>query len=243
MTDTIEVRTRADSGKGAAHKARKAGNVPAIVYGPGTEPRFLSLDPRKFNLQRQQFGLSHIFDVKLEGEAASFKALIREVQINPLTQETLHVDLYALDMAKPIRIDVHLELEGKPAGLLEGGILQQVMRRIEIECLPSAIPEKVTVDVSSLTIGQSVKAAEVKLPAGVKIIGRLDQAVATMMAPQEEEAAPTPAEAAAAAGTEGAAPAAGAAPAEGAAAGAAPAAGAAAKGGEKSEAKEGKGKK
>ncbi len=223
MTDTIEAKLRDGRGKGAAHKLRKSGQVPAIVYGPGAEPRFLSVDPKTFALQKAQFGISHIFDVTVDG--TKFKALIREVQVNPVTQEMLHVDLYALDMTKPLKIEVPLELEGKPAGLLDGGILSQIVRRILVECLPNAIPEKVTVDVSALTIGQSVKASDVKVPSGAKIVGRLDQAVATVVAPAEEEVAPVAAEAAAVEGAEGAPAAEGAAPAEGAAAGAPAAAG------------------
>lgn len=240
MTDTIQAKPREAHGKGAAHKLRKAGAIPAIVYGPGTESRFLALDPLEFGLQRQQFGLSHIFDVKVDGGGTgSFKALIREIQIDPVSQKMMHVDLYALDMAKPVRIEVLVELEGKPAGLLDGGILSQIMRRIEVECLPAAIPEKLTVDVSALGIGQSVKSSELRLPAGVKLVSRVDQAIAAVVAPQEEEAAPT----AAGAVAEGAEGAAAAAPAEGAAAaeGAPAAAGAdKAKGGGKAEGKEGK---
>ncbi len=216
MTDTIQAKPRVGHGKGAAHKLRKAGEVPAIVYGPGAEPRFLALNPKTFALQKQQFGTSHIFDLAVDGQKP-FKALIREVQINPVTQQLLHVDFYALDMSKSLKIEVPIELEGKPAGLLDGGILSQVLRKLLVECLPSAIPAKLTIDVSALTIGSSAKASEIKLPAGVKIVGRPDQAVAIVVAPQEEEVA-APTEAAAAEGAEGAAAAEGAPAAEGAAA-------------------------
>lgn len=231
MTDTIAAKPRETRGKGSSHKLRKAGEVPAIVYGPGSTPRFLTIDPKVFTLQKQQFGTSHIFDLQVDG-AKPFKALIREVQVNPLTQQTLHVDFYALDMTKPLKIEVPLEMVGKAAGIIDGGILSQIVRRIMVECLPNAIPEKVTVDVSPLTIGMSVKASDVKLPEGVKIATRLDQAVATMVAPAEEEVAPTAAaEGAAVEGAEGAAPA-----AEGAAAAGEGAAAAGEKGGEKAAA-------
>ncbi|MBN1962864.1 MAG: 50S ribosomal protein L25 [Deltaproteobacteria bacterium] len=192
MTDTIEAQPRLNCGKGATHKIRKAGQIPAIAYGPNLPTRLLALDPHIFGLQRQQYGSSHVYDVKVEGDSIPFKALIREIQIDPYTQNTLHVDLYALDMKKPIHVDVHVELIGKPAGLLAGGILQQIVRRLEVECLPTAIPENITVDVSALDIGNSIKASELTLPEGVKVHGRLDQTIATMVA-AEEESTPQPA--------------------------------------------------
>ncbi len=224
MTDTINAKPREGQGKGTAHKLRAAGHAPAIAYGPGTAPRHLAIEPKAFLLQRTQFGSSHIFDVAVEG-GKPFKALIREVQQNPLTDELLHVDFYALDMSKPIRVDVPLELEGKPVGIIEGGILQQIARRVTIECLPVAIPKKLTADVSSLNIGQSAHMSNIALPEGVKFIAKGDEAIAVVVKIEEEVvAAPVAAEGVP---VEGAAAA--AAPAEGAeGAAAAPAAGAAA---------------
>ncbi len=202
MTDTIEAKRRDARGKGAAHKLRKTAFIPAVVYGPGAEPSLLALDPYKFSLQRRQFGASHIYKVKVD-DGAPFAALVREMQIDPLSQDLLHVDLYALDMTKPLHVSVGVDLEGKPVGLLEGGVLQQVLRRIMVACLPNQIPEKLSLDVSGLAVGQSIKISDIKLPEGVKVVGRLDQAVATVSAPQEEAATPATPDAAAAAAPAG----------------------------------------
>ncbi len=210
MTDTIAAKPRQDSGKGAAHKMRKAGQVPAVAYGPGVAHSFLSIDPKAFALQRSQFGGSHIYQVAVDGQKP-FKALVRDVQIDPLSQGVIHVDFYALDMTKPIRIDVPIELEGKHAGAIDGGILQQVLRKVLIECLPAEIPQKLTADVTPLKIGESLHLSDIKLPQGLKLITHADEAICTVIVPAEEEVAAAPtaegaaAEGAAAAGAEGAA--------------------------------------
>ncbi len=206
VSDIIDVKSRSGTRKGNARKLRAAGSVPGVVYGASTEPRFVSIDPKTFGLQRAQYGSSHLYDVVVDG-GAPFKALVREVQQNPITSEFLHVDLYVIDMSKALRVDVLVELVGKPAGAVHGGILQQVAHRVEVECLPDKIPERISADVAHLEVGSSLHLSDIKLPEGVKFTAREDEAVATVVAPQEE-AAPAPAEAAAAATAAPAAPAA-----------------------------------
>lgn len=219
VSDTIKASNRQAGNKGVARRLRAQGQVPAVMYGPGSDSQFLALDPKEFNLQRQQFGGSHLFDVAVEG-GKSFKALIKSVDRDPVTSAYLHVDLYAVDMKKPIRVPVSIELVGKPKGLVDGGLLSQLLRTIQVQCLPGAIPEKLTLDVSDLGIGDVKHVSDIAMPEGVKSTAHHDEAVAALFAPEEAKEA-TPADAAAA----GAAPAAGAAAAP--AAGAkAPAAGA-----------------
>jgi large subunit ribosomal protein L25 len=200
MSDTIEASPRDQKGKGAAHKLRKAGKIPAVAYGPGVGHVFLSVDPRIFQMQRAQFGSTHIYEVKVEG-GKTFKALVREAQVDPLSQGVVHLDLYALDMNKPIRIEVLIELTGKPAGAIDGGILQQTLRKALVECLPAKIPQKLTADASPLKIGDSLHLSDVTLPPDIKLITSADEAIATVILPAEEEvAAPVAAEGAAAEG-------------------------------------------
>ncbi len=218
VDDTIRASKRDAGNKGVARRLRAAGKVPAVMYGPGTDSQFLALDPKEFGMQRQQFASSHLFQVQVEG-GKSYKALIKAVDRDPVSSAYLHVDLYAVDMKKPIRVDIFVELTGKPKGIIDGGLLTQLMRMVQVQCLPDAIPEKLTLDTSDMGIGDIKHVSDIKFPEGVKPTSTHDEAVAAVIAPEEiKEETPV-----AAAGAEGAAAAAGAAPAAGAAA---PAAGA-----------------
>lgn len=210
VNDTIVAEGRAPGGKGSARKLRRAGRTPAIAYGPQQEPRYLSLEPKAFVLQRFRFGRGHIFNLQAnDGQSPKqFKCLIKEIQVDPVSREVQHVDLYAVDMKRPIRVEVTIELSGKAAGIIEGGMLSQVLRSVEVLCLPDRVPTKLTADVTPLKLGESLHLSDIKLPEGVKFTAHSDEAVATIAEP---DSAPTaePAAGAPAAGT--AAPAAGAA--------------------------------
>jgi large subunit ribosomal protein L25 len=199
VSSTIQCKTRQTCGKEAAHKLRAAGLTPAVAYGPGREPILLSLDPKVFGLTRQSFGMSYIYDIDVE-DGTSFKALIKEVQMDPLSRHLLHVDFYAVDMSKPIRVEVPIELVGKPVGVVEGGLLSQVLRRVEVQCLPDNVPAKLAVDVSHLDIGHSVHTDAIDLPEGVAVVAKRPEAIAIIVEPETDE---TPAAEAAVEGVEG----------------------------------------
>jgi large subunit ribosomal protein L25 len=225
VNDTIQAKGRKTGGKAAAHKLRKEGLIPVVAYGPGREPLHLAVEPKQFTLQRQAFGTSHIYDVAID-DGTRFKALIKDLTRDVITREVLHVDLYAVDMTKPIRVAVPIELVGKAAGIVEGGILSQVMREVEVLCLPDRVPAKLSVDISHLKVNDSLHLSEVPLSEGVKLTTTRDETVAIVAAPEAEEA-PAPA------AVEGAVE--GEVPAEGAEAAAPP-------GGEKAEKTEGEDK-
>lgn len=197
VSDTIKASNRQAGNKSVARRLRMQGQVPAVMYGPGSkDSQFLALDPKEFNYQRQQYGSSHLFDVAVEGGKA-FKALIKSVDRDPVTSQYLHVDLYAVDMNKPIRVPVVIELVGKPKGLVDGGLLSQLLRTTTVQCLPSAIPSKLTVDVSDLGIGDSKHLSDIPMPEGVKVTAHHDEAIAALFAPEDAKEA-TPGDAAAA---------------------------------------------
>jgi large subunit ribosomal protein L25 len=167
VEDLFKCKPRIPSKKGAARRLRKAGWIPAVAYGSKTKVRHLSLDPKSFLLAREQYGLAHVFDVNVEGED-SFKALIKATSQNPVSRNLLHVDFYAVDMSKEVRVSVRIELEGKAKGVVMGGIVQQVLRRVEVDCLPGNTPEKLVVDVSELELNDSIHVKDLTLPEGVK---------------------------------------------------------------------------
>jgi large subunit ribosomal protein L25 len=209
---TVETRT---SGRAEARGLRVNKMVPGIIYG-AIENANISLhvnDILKYNSRAYENALLTIKsgDTKLNGKVA----LIKEVFVNPLTRRPEHVDLFALDLTKSVRVSVEIKIEGKAIGISEGGLLNIVTRQVEVECLPTAIPESITIDVTNLGVGDSIHASELTIPAGVKLISRPELTIAAVVE-IEEEAIATPASAATpAAGA--AAPAAGAAaPAAGA---------------------------
>lgn len=199
VDDVIIAEGRAPGGKGTARKLRRAGRTPAIAYGPKQGPRYLSLEPKNFVLQRRRFGRGHVYDVQANDglQPKSFKCLIKEIQVDPVSREVQHVDLYAIDMTRPIRVEVPIELTGKAAGIIEGGMLSQVLRSVEVMCLPDRVPTKFSADVTPLKLGESLHLSDLKLPEGVKYTAHGDEAVATIAepdsAPATEPAAATPA--------------------------------------------------
>jgi large subunit ribosomal protein L25 len=203
------------TGKHNSRSLRIAGKIPAVVYGPKVENASMLIDEmsvRKYGGRKFE---STIFKLKCDDSKINGQhVLMKSVQIHPVTRRPVHVDFYAVDMTKPIRVRVEIRLEGKPIGLADGGLLQAVVRDLEIEVLPTSIPDFVTADVSSLGVGESLHVSDLKIPAGVKVLTRGEQTIATVNIMAEEVVAPV-----AVAAVEGVAPAAGAAaPAAGAAA-------------------------
>ncbi len=208
------------NGKHANRALRKSMKVPAVIYGAVTNVNVSIAENDVIKYNSRKFD-NALFTLKSSIKDANGKVvLFKSVDIHPLTRRPVHADLYALDLTKTVRVSIEIKTEGKPAGISDGGLLSIVNRQVEIEVLPTDIPESLTVDVSHLGVGESVHVSDLKLPAGVKMISAADLTLAVVTTIEEEAAAP----AAAAAAT----PAAGAA-APAAAAGKAPAAAAPAK--------------
>lgn len=212
-----------EAGRNTARGLRTQSMVPGVIYG-AIENANVSIhvnDILKYNTRAYENALMNIKsnDSKLSGKVA----LIKKVTVNPLTRRPEHVDLFALDLKKNVRVSVEIKVEGKPVGIAEGGLLNIVTRQVEVECLPTDIPDSITVDVSNLNVGDSLHVSEVQVPEGVKMISRPELTIAAVVV-QEDEVVAAPSADAAAAPAAGAATPAGAKPAAGAAA---PAAGAA----------------
>ena len=204
-----------ESGRANSRELRVNKMVPAAIYGAIENTNFSVHvnDILKYNTRAYENALLNLKsdDSKLNGKVA----LIKSVQVNPLSRRPEHVDFFAIDLNKTVRVSVEIKIEGKAIGIAEGGLLNIVMRSVEVECLPTAIPEFLTLDVSNLGVGESLHASELAMPAGVKLISRPEVTIAAVVE-QEDEVVAAPAAAAA--------PAAGAAaPAAGAKAAAAPA--------------------
>jgi len=209
------------NGKHNNRALRKSMRVPAVVYGAVTNVNVSIAENDVIRYNSRKFD-NALFTLKSSIKDADGKVvLFKSVDIHPLTRRPVHADLYALDLTKTVRVSIEIKTEGKPAGISDGGLLSIVNRQVEIEVLPTDIPETLTVDVSHLGVGESVHVSDLKLPAGVKMISAADLTLAVVTT-IEEEAAAAPAAAAAT-------PAAGAAAPAAAAGGKAPAAAAPAK--------------
>jgi large subunit ribosomal protein L25 len=211
---SIVAAERAATGKGAARKLRATGRIPAVVYGRGKASRSVSVDPAALIqiLRKSHSGINTLIDLTLDsGETV---VLVREIQKDPVSGQWVHADLFEVDLQQTIQVRVPLHFVGKARGVEFGGILDHPMRELEIECLPRAIPDAIEVDVSDLDVGDSIHVRDLALPEGAQMISDLDLAVASVVLPKSEEAAPAEA---AAVTAEGAPVEAAATPAEGAA--------------------------
>ncbi len=199
----IQVDAREVGSKQKARRLRRGGKVPGILYGPKTQPVALEIDTKEFSSRVADLEGSHLVRLKSASSALADKvALVKDVQYHPITGEVIHTDLYEVDLTARIQVHVPLHFVGKAEGVVRGGILQPVVREIEVECLPLDIPEFFNVEVSSLDIGDSIHIEDLPMPTGVTAIYESNLALVTVVPPTVEEA-PTPA---AAAPVEGAVP-------------------------------------
>lgn len=171
-------------GKGAARSLRRQGQVPAVIYGHGREPLSLSLNARDLDkLLSHIQAESTVIEVSVGGHTA--KTLIREIQRHPIKRQILHVDFQALVAGEMVTVNIPIVLTGIPEGVrLEGGVLDQTLRELEIECDPSDIPDHAELDVTNMVIGDSLHVSDVKLPANVKILDDPETSVAVLAAPR-----------------------------------------------------------
>lgn len=218
---TIEVKPR-NAGKHFNRTARVAAQIPAVVYGPKTKPLNFTLTEQDAVKYGKRAFENTIFTLKSEDKSLDgIKVLRKAMDHHPLSRRPVHIDFFAPDMTKVVRVNVELRFTGKALGLADGGVFSAVRRDVEVECLPTEIPEFFEVDVSPIGLNQSMHVSDVNFPSNIKLITSPTETIATVSIVEEIVAAPTVDAAAAAATAEGAAAAPGATPA---APGAAPAA-------------------
>jgi large subunit ribosomal protein L25 len=191
----LGVKLREEHGKGVARKLRAAGRIPAVCYRRNAEPVPVSLDPKELDLllRSASSGINTLIDLKVTGggDFDGRQVLVKELQRDPISGAYLHADLYAVDLQQKIHVSVPINLEGTPIGVsLGGGVLDFATREIDVECLPNAIPEEFTIDVSEIEIGQSLHVRDIAIPEGVEILNDPDVTVMSVVAPVaiEEEA-------------------------------------------------------
>lgn len=196
---TLKSARRSESGKGVARKLRAEGRIPAVYYGRGEASIPLAINLRELqDLFDQAEGANVIVDLKITGGASQdLKALIREVQRDPVGGNILHVDLQHISLTERITVEVPVVLVGTPVGVKDsGGILEHLLREVEVECLPADIPARLEVDVSGLQIGDTLHVSDIRAERAT-IKTEADRGIATVVPPTileevkpAEEAAP-----------------------------------------------------
>ncbi len=199
----LSIRKREGVGKGHAKRLRRAGQVPAILYG-GTQPVNIAVAPRDiYRLIHGREGSTQLLRVSFADSGESRMAIIRDIQYDPVSEDLVHVDLQEVAMDRPIQVTVAVHHVGEAVGVRETfGILEMILREVQVSCLPGNIPRVLEADVTGLRIGDVLTVKDLKAPEGVRILNDPNQAVATVAPPAVEEvaaaAAPTEVPAAAA---------------------------------------------
>jgi large subunit ribosomal protein L25 len=225
----LSVQLRTDRRKSASGRLRREGKIPAIVYGH-TQPLAITVDAREFRNAFKRITENTVVHLTLpEG---IHEVLVKDYQRDHLSGRIMHLDFYEFEKGKALKTRVPIQLTGAPVGVKEGGILETLMRELEIECLPRNLPELISLDISNLALNHSIHVRDLPLPEGVKELNSPDQVVCVVAVRKAEEEA-KPAEAVAAEGEVAEGEAAEGEAAEGAAAEGAAAEGEAAEGGEK----------
>jgi len=188
---------RSATGRSAVRKIKAQGSVPAIIYGAKQQPEPLQISKRDISLMfSHASGENILVELEIDGESGSRLALVQEVQHSPVGGDVLHVDFHAVSVDEMIEAEVPLEPVGTPEGVKTfGGLLDQALRSLEIECLPKNLPDVITVDVSHLNIGDAIHVSDIPLPEGVKTRVPAELTAFSVIAPTVEEA-PVAAEAA-----------------------------------------------
>jgi large subunit ribosomal protein L25 len=183
-TVSLSANSRDVKGKGAARTLRSQGQIPAVIYGHGRDPQSLALNARDLDKMLSHIQAeSTVIEVTVGGHTA--KTLIREIQRHPIKRQILHVDFQALVAGEKVTVSIPIVLTGTPEGVrLEGGVLDQTLREIEIEVDPSNIPDHVEYDVTNMVIGDSVHISDLKVPEGVEVQDDPETSVAVLAAPR-----------------------------------------------------------
>ncbi|MAE05445.1 MAG: 50S ribosomal protein L25 [Nitrospinae bacterium] len=185
---SLEVESRQEVGRTAARRLRRTGKVPGIIYGI-QDPIPVTVNPKELeSIFSQGAGENAVFQLDLAGEEkADRPVLVKELQRDAMNDQIVHADFLEIRMDQQIRISVPLTFEGESVGQKMGGVLSVLLRELEVECLPNAIPEGFSVDISEVDIGDVIHVRDLTLPGEVDLITGLDDPIFTVIVPVEEE--------------------------------------------------------
>ncbi len=176
---TLEVARREKSGKGVARKLRQQGKIPAVVYGGHRESVAIEVDRKAIAelIQKSQHGVRSIFLLKMAGTDQQRHAMIKDIQMDPISRKMTHIDFVRVVMDEVVRVTIPVHVIGTSIGVKQGGLLDFQVRELHVECLPTAIPDAIGVDISELDVHDYVRIGDLKLPEGVKVLDDPDRVV------------------------------------------------------------------
>lgn len=188
---TVAAQARETRGKNEARRTRRAGMIPAVVYGAFKDPVAVAVSPKAIlQIVHSGGGYNTIFNLDIEG-GESTPVMVVDHQNDPIRGTLLHADLKRIDLTKRLRVSVPLATQGEPKGVKQqGGLLEIITRAAEIECLPDEIPELFTLDVSELMMGQSKRFSDLPMTGSMKLIGSPETVIAHIVAMRAEEVKP-----------------------------------------------------
>ena len=185
----LKAERRSATGRSAARKLKARGVVPAVIYGAKDKPQPLQLSERDINaMLSHSSGENILVELEIDGDQSGRLALVQEIQHSPVRGDVLHIDFHAVSMDEKIHAEVPVETIGIANGVKNfGGLLEQNLRALAIECLPRDLPDRIVVDVSALNIGDSIHVRDLQLPPGVTTRVQLDLTAFSVLAPAVEE--------------------------------------------------------
>ena len=185
----LEVAKRDQTGKNKVNKFRNNGQIPAVVYGGHREAVSITVDRKAISdfVAKSDHGIRSIFLLKMAGTDQQRHAMIKDIQIDPISRKMIHLDFVRVVMDEVIKVSIPIHVNGVPIGVkANGGILEFQVRELHVECLPNAIPDAIEIDVSNLDIHQNIRISELTIPEGVKVLDDLDRVVAGVGVPRAE---------------------------------------------------------
>lgn len=187
----IEAQPRELSGRKSSRKLARRGLIPGVLYGGAAPTVMFQIDPRMLDaIRHSETGTNTLFELSVAGSSGSTLAMIKEVQLDPVTGRLIHSDLIRISMDRTVEVKVPVHIMGIARGVkAQGGILDFVLREIEVSCLPGDIPDRIDADVSELDLGKGIKVSDLKLPEKVKVLTDPGKSVAVVVAPAAEKAA------------------------------------------------------
>src|SRR5215472_8530356 len=176
--NSLEAQARVSGNKNEARRVRRGGKIPAVVYGAGRNAAPVSVDPRQvLRILHSETGHNTIFDLSLDGE--NIKAMIVDWQFEPIKGKLLHIDLKRIAMDRKLTVMVPIELKGEAEGVkTQGGLLEQMLREVEVECLPGDIPSFIELDVTSLVFGKVLRVSDLPKSDKIEYVTEENQPVA-----------------------------------------------------------------
>ena len=182
--EKLDLKERTVKGKSKARSLRRDGMVPGVYYFRGEENVDLQIDKKK--LYHAMNSGQHVFEVEMSG--AKQYVTIKGIQYHPVTDEVLHIDLMQVNMTEKMKFTIPISLEGEAEGVKEGGVLSQILTTIDVNCLPTSVPDNILVDISNMELNSNMTVADiVNIPEGVEILSDPESTIATLAPPKEEE--------------------------------------------------------